>query len=59
LIVSWTKIERTVSFRPGVVQCSANLVLHRSDDLVVELPDNFGNVLAGSVKPGRVDQNGG
>jgi len=34
-------------------------VLHRSDDLVVELPDNFGNVLAGSVKPGRVDQNGG
>jgi len=26
---------------------------------VVELPDNFGNVLAGSVKPGRVDQNGG
>jgi hypothetical protein len=43
-------------YRPGVVQGPADFVLHRSDDLTVELPDNIGDVASSSVEPGQVDQ---
>ena len=45
--------------RPGVIQCPANFVLHRSDDLVVKLTDDVGDVSPSGVEPGQVDQNGG
>lgn len=45
--------------RPGVIQGPADFVLHRSDDLTVELPDNIGDIPSSVVEPGQVDQNGG
>jgi hypothetical protein len=45
--------------RPGVIQGPANFVLHRFDDLTVELPDNIGDIPSSVVEPGQVDQNGG
>ena len=44
--------------RPGVIQSPADFVLHRSDDLTVELPDNVGDVPSSGVEPGQVDQDG-
>src|SRR6516165_3660030 len=44
--------------RPGVVQGCAHLVLHRTNDLTIELPDNIGDVLPRSVEPREMDQNG-
>jgi hypothetical protein len=45
--------------RPGVVQRPANLVLHRPDDLTVELPDDVGDIPSCGVEPGQMDQDGG
>jgi len=42
-------------YRPGVVQGPANLMLDRSDDLTIELPDNIGDVASGGVEPSQVD----
>jgi hypothetical protein len=41
--------------RPGVIQGPANLVLNRPDDLMVELPDDVGDVPPSGVEPGQVD----
>ena len=45
--------------RPGVVQGPPNLMLDRSDDLTVELPDHVGDIAPSVVEPGQVDQDGG
>ena len=34
-------------------------MLHRPDNLTVELADNIGDVAASSVEPGQMDQDGG
>ena len=41
--------------RPGVIQGPADFVLHRSDDLTVQLPDDVGDVPSSRVKPGQMD----
>ena len=45
--------------RPGVIQGPADFVLHRSDDLTVELADNIGDIPSSVVEPGQVDQDSG
>jgi hypothetical protein len=45
--------------RPRVVQGPADLMLDRSDDLTVELPDDVGNIPSSGVEPRQVDHHGG
>ena len=45
--------------RPCVVQGRAYLVLDRSDDLKIELPDDLGDVTSSGIGPGQVYDDGG
>jgi len=45
LMASWKKDRlNRLLHRPGVIQGPADFVLHGSDDLTVELPDDVGDV---------------
>src|SRR5271169_7265889 len=46
-------------YRPGIVQGRADLVLDRSDDLTIELPDDLGDVTSSGIRPGQVNDEGG